>query len=137
MTADELAAIHARAMAMPWDREVFAGFLAAKGAILTTSGKGFALGRIAADEVELLALAVDPDQRRQGHARRCLRAFEIKAQKAGANRAFLEVSGENAAAISLYLNMGYARSGLRKGYYRGLDGSRTDAILMEKSLLKV
>ncbi len=136
MTAEELAAIHRRAMTVPrsWDAETFRGFLSAPGSILATCGQGFALGRVIVDEAELLTLAVDPDHQRQGLGRQCLKGFEDRAHDMGATRTFLEVSGENRAAISLYGGAGYARSGLRKGYYRGPDGTRIDAILMEKSL---
>lgn len=94
---------------------------------------GFALGRVAADEAELLTIAVDPGHRRQGLGSACCAAFEAEAKSRGAERAFLEVAATNEAALRLYLASGWSRHGCRKAYYR-TQSRRVDAILMSKSL---
>lgn len=132
MTPEALAAIHARAMTVPrpWTAQTFRAFLYAPGALLTTSGKGFALGRIIADESELLTLAVDPDARRQGHARRCLTDLIARARDGGARRMHLEVAADNHAAIALYTAAGFEVTGRRKGYYTPTGAPPVDALSM-------
>lgn len=136
MTAEDLAAIHQRAMRVPapWSAQTIAGFLAAPGAILATSAHGFALGRVIVDEAELLTLAVLPEARRQGEARRCLAAFEQEAAARGAVRAFLEVAETNAAARSLYRAAGWDETGSRRAYYADPEGGTINAIVMSKTL---
>ena len=136
MTAEELAEIHALAMTdqAPWGVPTFESFLRFPGAILCAEPHGFALGRVIADEAELLTLAVRPDARRQGIGRRCLEAFQENARDGGAARVFLEVATTNAAARALYDQAGFAQVGHRKAYYRAPDGQIKDAIVMEKSL---
>ena len=75
--AVDLAATHARAMPhRPWTANAFARLLDSAGVFLIGDARCFALGRVAADEAELLTLACDPDHRRQGLARAALTAFE-------------------------------------------------------------
>ena len=137
MTAEELAAIHGRAMVVPpaWSAETIQGFLEYPGAILATSQDGFALGRVTLDEGELLTLAVAPTAQRQGQARRCLQEFERLARAFGAVRLFLEVAATNEAARALYAQAGFREDGVRKGYYRGTAGDAIDAIVMSKTLI--
>lgn len=137
MTADELAAIHGRAMVVPpaWSAETIQGFLDAAGAILATTEAGFALGRVTLDEAELLTLAVSPEARRQGQARRCLEEFERIAREKGAAQLFLEVAASNGAARALYIGAGFGEIGVRKHYYRAAAGDAIDAIVMSKTLL--
>ena len=147
MTADELAALHAKAMDFPapWSAQAFTELLASPGAFVcgppdaladpSQGLSGFAMGRVVLDEAELLTLAVEPDFRRQGIGRACLSAFEAQARKMGADHAFLEVAATNTAALALYASQGWITAGRRPGYYQG-DGVQTgriDAILMRKA----
>jgi len=71
----------------------------------------------AADEMEVLNLAVQPHLRRMGLGRRLLGlALQIGAGM-GIHRVFLDVRRSNAAALALYTSFGFARTGVRKGYY--------------------
>jgi len=68
------AAIHARSADAPWSAETIGGLLAQSGvfgfvALTGEEPQGFVLCRIAADEAEVLTLAVLPEARRQGIAR--------------------------------------------------------------------
>ncbi|RMF33385.1 MAG: GNAT family N-acetyltransferase, partial [Alphaproteobacteria bacterium] len=56
----------------PWSAAAFRDMLGAPGVFPVALPGGFALGRVAAGEAELLTLAVHPDFRRQGHGRRLL-----------------------------------------------------------------
>ncbi len=137
MTPETLARLHARAMTdqSPWSAPTFEGLLQFPGAILVGGEAGFALGRVVADEAELLTLVVLPEARRRGIGRACLAGFEDMARDRGAVRAFLEVAEGNSAARALYAHAGYAAVGHRAKYYRAPDGTLRDAIVMEKALI--
>jgi ribosomal-protein-alanine N-acetyltransferase len=94
--------------------------------------RAFALWRLtpAAEEAELLRIAVRPDLRGRGVARALLAAGEEALRREGARTLLLEVRASNAAARALYAAAGWAEAGLRRGYYR--DGE--DAVLCTKVL---
>ncbi len=95
---------------------------------------GFALYRAVAGEAELLTISVLPEARRSGIGAGLLAACEDGARASGAARLFLEVAEGNIAARALYDRAGYRECGRRKGYYQRPDGSRDDAVVMEKAL---
>jgi len=137
MTAEELAALHARAFAgrgRAWRAAEFARLLDSPHVIVTGSARGFALGRVAAGEAELLSIATDPDLRRRGLARTALTALHEAAAARGAERIFLEVGAENHAARALYAALGYRLAGRRAGYYRAPQGEREDALILARPL---
>lgn len=138
MSPAELAALVARAYRhmQPWSEADFAATLAHPTALLTTREGAFVLGRVIADEAEILALASDPEGQRKGRGRAVLAGFERDAIARGAVSVFLEVAAENDPARWLYAACGYVESGRRKGYYRRADGSRDDALLMTKALTR-
>ncbi len=138
MTPEALAALQARAYRdmAPWSARDFADMLGQPTVLLCASPDSFCLGRVVLDEAEILALATDPDHQRNGQGSRTLRAFLQGAAARGALNAFLEVASGNAPALSFYRHHGFARTGLRKGYYRLPDGSRADALLMARALTK-
>jgi ribosomal-protein-alanine N-acetyltransferase len=69
---------------------------------------------LAADEHEILNLAVTPSARRTGLAR----ALLAHVLQPGSGSWFLEVRASNQAAIRLYESTGFHRSGTRLDYYR-------------------
>jgi ribosomal-protein-alanine N-acetyltransferase len=75
---------------------------------------------------EILLIAVHPQRRRQGIARRLMETLMAAWREEHVSEGFLEVSATNAAAIALYRRYGWTEIGLRRGYYR--DG--TDALTM-------
>ena len=80
-----------------------------------------ACGWLVVDELQIGAVAVAPDHRRQGHGRRVLMALLQEARQHGASSATLEVSAANTAATALYASCGFATEGVRRGYYRNGD----------------
>ncbi len=80
-----------------------------------------------ADEMHILNLAIHPDHRRRGIARRLLSAGLAQARELGALVAWLEVRPSNAAARALYESFGFKEVGRRPGYY---DDTHEDAILL-------
>jgi ribosomal-protein-alanine N-acetyltransferase len=129
-----MAAIHAASFppAEAWDADAFRAQLALPGVIgLVHPRGGLILIRIAADEAEVLTLAVTPDTRRNGFGSALLReAMEMLAAR-GAHSLFLEVSTCNPAALALYRKAGFVVAGSRRRYYP--DGS--DAAIMRCSLI--
>jgi ribosomal-protein-alanine N-acetyltransferase len=78
---------------------------------------GFITARIAADEMEILNLAVTPDQRRRGTANTLLQAATGWGIANEARRAFLEVRASNLVAIRFYSKAGFKQVGRRANYY--------------------
>lgn len=95
---------------------------------------GFALGRVAADECELLSLGVEPDFRSQGLGAQLLAAAMSRAAAEKARWFFLEVAEDNKSARRLYENYGLTGVGQRLDYYENADGSRTNAYTMRCAL---
>lgn len=134
MTPDALARLHAAAFTdgpAPWTARSFLELLSEPAVFLAAESGGFALGRRAGPEAELLTLAVHPDARRRGIGRRLVRAFEAAA---GSEEAFLEVAETNVAARALYAGLGYAPVGRRPGYYHRPPAPPLDALVMRKRL---
>lgn len=96
--------------------------------------RGFAISRIAADEAEILTIAVEPSARKRGVGRDLLHEHLQRATLAGAGTMFLEVDAENAAAIALYHRFGFAQVASRAGYYRRPDGKPATALVMRREL---
>ena len=88
---------------------------------------GFALSRGAADEEELLLIAVDPAHRGCGLGDSLLAGFIADARARGAHRLFLEMREGNPAE-SLYRRHGFTRVGRRRHYYRRGSSAPLDAI---------
>ncbi len=80
---------------------------------------GFVLARVAADEAEILSIAVMPKARRVGLGRTLLTAAIAEARARGAAAMFLEVAAANAAARALYAQAGFREVGTRPNYYPG------------------
>lgn len=117
-------------MPRPWSAAEITATLATAGAFLLTAEAGFLIGRVIADEAELLTLAVAPPARRAGTGQRLVEAFLSEARARGAAVAFLEVAADNAPALALYLGAGFAENGRRPRYYLDRDGSLHDALVM-------
>ncbi len=79
---------------------------------------GFLIGRVAADEFEILNMAVARDHRRCGIGGQLLSHALQHARISGAGRAYLEVRASNQAAIGLYERHGFAGGGRRERYYQ-------------------
>lgn len=69
------------------------------------------------DEVEIINLAVIPEQRRKGFGGKILSILLQVAAKMGMQKVVLEVRETNAAAIALYKRHGFCQSGIRRRYY--------------------
>jgi ribosomal-protein-alanine N-acetyltransferase len=129
-----LAALHAAAFDSPWDTAAFAVLLDQPGVFVVQRPDGFILMRAVADEAEILTLAVRPEARRGGEGTRLVAEGVAAASLAGADRVFLEVAEDNAAARALYARTGFAEAGRRRLYYARPDGTRVDALVLALNL---
>ncbi len=128
-----LAALHQAAFTTEeaWDAAFLAGQMAQPGvAALTDEACGFVLLRVAADEAEILTIAVHPHARRRGLGRALLEAAAVEAAARGAATLFLEVSECNKPARYLYDAAGFSEVGRRPRYYT--DGST--ALVLQRTL---
>ena len=80
---------------------------------------GLIVTRVAADEAEILNLAVLPALRRCGLARGLLLTALAAARALNARSAFLEVRESNLGARAFYSRMGFTEFGRRRAYYQG------------------
>ena len=94
---------------------------------------GFALSRRAADEEELLLIAVRPEDRRRSLGSQLMEEFFTSARGHGVVHVFLEMREGNPAE-KFYLRHGFSPIGRRKLYYLGKNGVRRDAITYGRKL---
>lgn len=83
------------------------------------------------DELEILNLAVQPEERRHGHGRRLLCMVLRLARKMAIHKILLEVRVGNKPAICLYESCGFKREGVRKKYYTD---TGEDALIYVRSI---
>ncbi len=122
-----------------WTHQEIAELLAVPGVagvLLERDGKaiGFALCRMAADEAELLTIAVHPAYRRQGVGRTLLKAVIDLVCQRGGRSLFLEVGVDNPNARALYDRAGFQPVGRRPAYYHRAEGPAADAVVMRLGL---
>lgn len=128
-----LAAIHAAAFPKgeAWSETVIGLQIAAHNvfALLDERG-GMMLARVIVDEAEIVTLAVEPAQRRQGLGGDLMGAALALAAERGAKAMFLEVDISNAPAKALYARSGFFQVGRRKRYY----ANGADALILRAEL---
>ena len=108
----------------PWSTQDFRDCIT-RGALFLVADKGdgqgvagYVVALNAADEGDILNLAVRPSERRSGLGRDLVqRAIEALAQR-GVVHVYLEVRESNAAARALYAAHGFQEVGRRREYYR-------------------
>ena len=96
----------------------------------TTDVTGFIIVRVAADEAEILTIAIADDYRRRGVGRALMDAAMMSVIAQGATRLHLEVASSNETARKFYADAGFIQTGRRARYYP--DGA--DALLLSKAL---
>jgi [ribosomal protein S18]-alanine N-acetyltransferase len=122
--------------AATWSRASYREFAVENGSlalVLETNGEisGFLVGRQVGDQAEVLNLAVGRKHRHKGEGTALLGAALGEFGSGGGKSVYLEVRESNTGAISFYEKHGFAKTGLRRGYYREPDEG---AVTMEKKL---
>jgi ribosomal-protein-alanine N-acetyltransferase len=111
----------------PWSRNAFALALHAYDTVCTVAEDGcadrpalvgYSVLRRAADEAELLNLAVSRSHRRRRIGGTLLTRALDDARQLGARAVFLEVRTSNHVARALYAGAGFEQAGRRQQYYR-------------------
>ncbi|WP_395666837.1 GNAT family N-acetyltransferase [Methylocella sp.] len=137
--AADCARLHERSFAFFWGEADFEQLLTtaevvADGAdaAVEPDGRlcGMLLSRVAADEAEILTIAVAPERRRAGLGAALLRAHLPRLRARFCAKLFLEVEASNAAAKALYAAAGFHQIAERKAYYRKEGAAPATALLM-------
>jgi ribosomal-protein-alanine N-acetyltransferase len=137
--AAHLAAIHGASFHRGWGESEFETMLAERNTLvqrlrLGSKAIGFAVSRMAADEAELLSIAVAARHRGRGLSRDLLLTHLGTLAGRGVRTVFLEVEENNQPARKLYARMGFAVVGRRERYYREAGGQELNALVMRRDL---
>lgn len=137
--AAAIATLHGESFRRGWSEQEIDGLLADRHVLThraTAGGRltGFIMSRIAADEAEILSVAVAARQRGRGLAGRMLSLHLRRLAGLGVRTVFLEVDEHNAAAISLYDRAGFHEVSRRPNYYRGTGDKAADALILRREL---
>jgi ribosomal-protein-alanine N-acetyltransferase len=137
--AARLAQLHGESFHRGWGETEFEAMLAERNTLVhrLRSGRrtiGFAVSRIAADEAEILSIALTTSERGRGLSRDLLLTHLGHLAGHGVRTVFLEVEENNQPARRLYERAGFAVIGRRERYYRQGSGEQLDALRMQRDL---
>ena len=141
--ADALSVLHQDAFARSWSETEFAaliaqeavtGFIAIEIGRASAPPAGFVLIRVAADEAEILTIAVAGTHRGQGIGWALMDAALRQMHTERVARVYLEVDEGNQAAIGLYRRLGFAEVGRRPSYYAAEEAGSGNALVMRRDL---
>ncbi len=131
---DKVMEIENASFTEPWSRNSFETALDAEANhFIAVENEGTLIGYagigVAADEGELLTIAVEEKHRKKGVASKLLEYVLIFAEEWGLWSIYLEVRVSNEAALKLYHKYNFDEIGKRKGYYTN---PPEDACLMQR-----
>ena len=137
--APKLAQLHAASFHRGWGEAEFESMLVERNTLVhrLRMGRkiiGFAVSRMAADEAEILSVAVAASHRGRGLSRNLLLTHLGHLAGRGVRTVFLEVEENNQPARRLYERAGFGIAGRRERYYREANGEQLDALLMRRDL---
>ena len=137
--AARLAQLHGAAFHRGWGEAEFETMLTERNTLvhrLKLGRKiiGFAVSRLAADEAEILSIAVAESHRGRGLSRNLLLTHLGHLAGRGVRTVFLEVEENNQPARRLYERTGFTVVGRRERYYREANGEQLNALLMRRDL---
>lgn len=134
--ATSLAALHAASFSRGWSETEFEQLLTDRTVVAdrVASGRrnvGFIVSRRAADEAEILSVAVARAWQGRGLARRLLDLHLRRLAGLRLRAVFLEVDEDNEPARRLYARAGFREIGCRPGYY----SSGKSALVLRRDLV--
>jgi ribosomal-protein-alanine N-acetyltransferase len=140
--AAEVSRLHREDFPRPWTAAEFSGLIdqsSVFGFVAREVGRkaalaGFVLARLAADEAEILSVAVGRAHRREGLGRELMDAVLRQLHAERASHLVLEVDETNAPALALYRRLGFFEVGKRRNYYVQPGGQATGALVMRRDL---
>jgi [ribosomal protein S18]-alanine N-acetyltransferase len=137
--APRLAQLHGASFHRGWGEGEFESMLTERNTLvhrlrLGRKTIGFAVSRMAADEAEILSIAIDAGYRGRGLSRDFLLTHLGHLAGHGVRTIFLEVEENNQPARRLYERTGFAVVGQRERYYSSSGGEQLNALLMRRDL---
>ena len=137
--AAAIAALHGAAFHRGWSEEEVDALLVERAvmahrAILSGKFVGFIMSRRAADEAEILSVAVTKSSRGRGLARDLLQLHLRRLAGDGVRAVFLEVDETNVPAIRLYRRAGFRDVGKRPNYYAVPGAKQVAALVLRRDL---
>ena len=137
--AAAIAALHATAFHRGWSEEEVAALLIERNVtahctMLGGAIAGFIMSRSAADETEILSVAVASACRGRGFARDLLQHHLRRLAGSGVRAVFLEVDETNTPAIRLYRRAGFHEVGRRPNYYAAPGSKPAAALILRRDL---
>lgn len=130
----QVAALEKICFSDPWSENSVAGELSNPlSCWLVCVENGSVLGYVGAQtvlgETDMMNLAVSPEARRQGIAKRLILKLVEELKERDSHSLTLEVRSSNAPARALYEKLGFAQVGRRPNYYRN---PKEDALILRK-----
>ncbi|EKS34932.1 ribosomal protein S18-alanine N-acetyltransferase [Afipia broomeae] len=137
--APRLSQLHRASFHRGWGTDEFEQILIERNALahrlrLGGSTIGFIVSRTAADEAEILSVAVAQKHRGRGFSRDLLRTHLGHLAGHGLKTVFLEVEENNRPARALYERAGFRVVGRRERYYKDASGEQLNAVVMQRDL---
>lgn len=137
--APQLSQLHRASFHRGWGTDEFEQILIERNALahrlrLGGSTIGFIVSRTAADEAEILSVAVAQKHRGRGFSRDLLRTHLGHLAGHGLKTVFLEVEENNRPARALYERAGFRVVGRRERYYKDASGEQLNAVVMQRDL---
>lgn len=137
--APNLAQLHGESFHRGWGEGEFETMLTERNTLVhrLRMGRktiGFAVSRVAANEAEILSIAVADGYRGRGLSRNLLLTHLGHLAGRGVRTVFLEVEEYNQPARRLYERAGFAVNGRRERYYQQASGEPLNALLMRRDL---
>lgn len=132
--------LHAASFRRGWSDGEIEGMLLDRNVVAhrATIGRhlaGFIISRMAADEAEILSVAVASSYRGRSVARALLRHHLGRLAALGIRSVFLEVDEGNESALRLYRRAGFTEVGRRAGYYPKDTGKPAAALILRRDLV--
>jgi ribosomal-protein-alanine N-acetyltransferase len=140
--AAAIAALHAQSFQRGWSEDECEQLLLdravlAHRALIGNRLVGFIMSRKAADEAEILSVAVSQASRGRGIAARLLSLHLRRLAGLGVRTVFLEVGETNDPAAKLYARAGFREVSRRPNYYAGAGGTPVTALVLRRDLAAV
>ena len=137
--AGRMSQLHMRCFDDPWSAMSFRGLLLDTSVLTLGVEVGgdlvaFVMAQTIAGESDILTVATDPDQRRQGLATTLIGALINRLGERGVSRITLDVAEDNAPARALYRSFGFTEDGRRPRYYTTGRDVPVDAVLMSRNM---
>lgn len=137
--APQLAQLHGASFHRGWGANEFEQMLLDRNTLVhrLRQGRrliGFSVSRLAADEAEILSIALAPQHRGRGLSGDLLHTHLGHLAGRGVQKVFLEVEEGNQPARRLYDRAGFRVVGRRERYYRDAAGQQLNALVMQRDL---